>query len=208
LLLGSLLVITALAALWMWRPNSRPTQQADTRATDHATAAGAKTVTPALGALKSATASTGIAPTAPATATLQPPQPEAAGAAAPLVPPDATAATQLPAAGPSTHAKPRISTKRAPDATALTQALRKRQGQLEACFKQHSLALEGQPTTQLEFELAIDGTPTRVQLSPRRLTETALGQCLLRVARNTPFPPQPRAVSFVIPLTASASRGG
>jgi serine/threonine-protein kinase len=95
-----------------------------------------------------------------------------------------------------------------PDAGALTRALRKQQPRLEACFKEHSVGLEGAPTTRLEFDLAQDGTLTRVDLSPRTLGGTLLGQCLLRVARSTPFPAQPRAVSFVIPLTANSTRGG
>ncbi|MEY4581226.1 MAG: hypothetical protein RL701_5929 [Pseudomonadota bacterium] len=200
--LGTLLAVTTLAALWLWRPQPRHEPDQHTGSVT----AGAKTVTPALGALKSATPNppTAVAPVPAITAT---PRPDTT-AASPLIAPEpaliaASAAPQPTAA--AAHTKPR--SKRTPDASALTQALRKRQSKLEACFKQHSLALEGQPTTQLEFELAIDGTPTRVELSPRRLTETALGQCLLRVARHTPFPPQPRAVSFIIPLTASASRG-
>jgi len=122
---------------------------------------------------------------------------------------DATrvAAGSKPAGHATTSAKP--SPKRAdPDAGALTRALRKQQPKLEACFKEHSAAVEGAPTTRLEFDLAQDGTLTRVDLSPRTLSGTLLGQCLLRVARSTPFPAQPRAVSFVIPLTANSTRGG
>lgn len=98
--------------------------------------------------------------------------------------------------------------KRAPDANALTRALRKQQPRLEACFRQHSVSLEGNATTQLVFDLDANGKLTRVELSPQMLTGTSLGQCLLKVARSTPFPAQPRAVSFVIPLTARTSPDG
>jgi hypothetical protein len=93
-----------------------------------------------------------------------------------------------------------------PDPNGLTRALRRQRTKLEACFNQHSIQLEGHATTQLLFDLAEDGTQTKVELSPPLLTQTDLGQCLLRVARSTRFPPQPHAVSFAIPLTASTSK--
>jgi hypothetical protein len=93
-----------------------------------------------------------------------------------------------------------------PDPNGLTRALRRQRAKLEACFNQHSIQLEGHATTQLLFDLAEDGTQTKVELSPPLLTQTDLGQCLLKVARSTRFPPQPHAVSFAIPLTASTSK--
>jgi serine/threonine-protein kinase len=89
-----------------------------------------------------------------------------------------------------------------PDARALTQAFRKQQSKLEACFKQNSVSLEGRPTTQLAFDLDAAGKLTRVELTPQVLASTPLGGCLLRVARSTAFPAQGRAVSFAIPLSA------
>jgi serine/threonine-protein kinase len=102
--------------------------------------------------------------------------------------------------------EPRKNKPSTPDASALTRALRKQRPRLEACFIKHSVALEGHATTQLAFDLATDGTLTHVEVSPTLLAQTELGQCLLNVARSTRFPPQPRAVSFTIPLTASTSR--
>ncbi|MET0390828.1 MAG: protein kinase [Polyangiales bacterium] len=146
------------------------------------------------------------------------PQPLTPPAAAlPVAPADATSPTRSnepthasePSGEPSSVAQPDKRPRRSgPDANALTRAVRKQQPKLEACFKEHSLSLEGQPTTQLMFDLAERGTVAKVELSPSKLATTSLGQCLLRVARSTPFPPQPRAVSFSIPITASTSRGG
>jgi serine/threonine-protein kinase len=102
--------------------------------------------------------------------------------------------------------KPRPTKAAGPDPNALTRALRRQRTKLEACFNTHSLALEGHATTQLIFDLAEDGSQTKVELSPPLLTQTELGQCLLKVARATRFPPQPHAVSFAIPLTASTSK--
>ena len=92
-----------------------------------------------------------------------------------------------------------------PDPHALTRAFRKQQPKLEICFRQHSVSLQGRPTAQLEFDLDAAGKLTRVVLAPPVLASTALGGCLLQVARSTAFPAQGRAVSFAIPLSA---RGG
>jgi serine/threonine-protein kinase len=125
------------------------------------------------------------------------------------LPPLPTAVTPPPPVDPGpppTAANPDPKPKTTPDASALTRALRKQRPRLEACFIKHSVALEGHATTQLMFDLATDGTLTHVEVSPSLLAQTDLGQCLLNVARSTRFPPQPRAVSFTIPLTASTSR--
>jgi serine/threonine-protein kinase len=142
---------------------------------------------------------------------LHPPPPAASSSTPPS--PSAAASDAVDRAAKTTDRpepgseRPRAGKRATPDAAALTRALRKQQPKLEACFKEHSLSLDGQPTTQLVFDLAQDGTLRHVELSPRTLAATSLGQCLLRVARTTPFPPQPRPVSFVIPLTASTTRG-
>jgi serine/threonine protein kinase len=96
----------------------------------------------------------------------------------------------------------------APDPAELTRAFRKQQPKLENCFRTHSAGLEGAPTTQLEFDLDASGKLTRVDLSPRMLANTPLGQCLLQIGRHTAFPRQSRPVSFVIPITAHASPDG
>jgi serine/threonine-protein kinase len=92
-----------------------------------------------------------------------------------------------------------------PDPHALTRAFRKQQPKLEICFRQHSVSLQGRPTAQLEFDLDAAGKLTRVVLAPTALASTALGGCLLQVARSTAFPAQGRAVSFAIPLSARGS---
>jgi len=127
----------------------------------------------------------------------------------PIVPPapsarePETTATAAPAAPAHPERPVRKETKRGgPDARALTQAFRKQQPKLEVCFKQHSVSLEGRPTTQLDFDLDAAGKLTRVALAPQVLASTPLGECLLRVARGTPFPAQGRPVSFAIPLSA------
>ena len=131
-----------------------------------------------------------------------PSEPEVTQPVAPVAP-QPTEATRPPVEPEApVEAVKRTKPKRGPDAQSLTQAVRRQQPKLEACFKQHSVSLEGQPTTQLEFDLAASGELTRVALSPKALAGTALGECLLAVGRGTKFAAQPHAVSFAIPLTA------
>lgn len=112
--------------------------------------------------------------------------------------PGASAEPQPARTGTTSERKPR-----GPDPRDLTRAFRKQQPQIEVCFKQHALSLEGQPRLQLEFDLNAKGKLTAVQLSPAAVASTALGQCLERVARATTFPAQGEDVSFAIPVTAS-----
>jgi len=144
---------------------------------------------------------TGASPQPPIRVVTLPSDPEPAPATGPVVQQPA-AAVEPPPQPPATEPVKRTRAKRGPDAQSLTAAVRKQQSKLEACFKQHSVSLEGQPMTQLEFDLAASGELTRVMLTPRALAGTALGECLLAVGRGTTFPPQPHAVSFAIPLTA------
>jgi serine/threonine-protein kinase len=102
---------------------------------------------------------------------------------------------------PNSVAQKRDKAKR-PDAQGLTLAMRRQQTKLEGCFKQHSVALEGQPVMQLEFDVDSSGKITRIDISPRALANTELGECLLAVGQRTKFPEQPKPVSFSIPLTA------
>ena len=100
---------------------------------------------------------------------------------------------------------PRATGARAPDAQELTRAFRRQQGKIEGCFKQHAAAIQGLPTLQLEFALDAAGKLTAVRVTPEALAVTALGQCIKKVAGETHFPAQGKAVSFAIPLSASRS---
>jgi hypothetical protein len=135
-----------------------------------------------------------------------PPNPVATTTPKPPVQQPIAATTPPETPDPAASDKTKKTKTAAPSASALSRALRKQRPKLEACFLNHSVALEGHATTQLMFDLAADGSQTNVELSPKLLTQTALGQCLLNVARSTRFPPQARALSFTIPLTASTSR--
>jgi hypothetical protein len=118
---------------------------------------------------------------------------------------EAARPNRAPRARPNPNPSPK-----SPSPQGFTQAMRKQQPKLQACFAQHSLSLEGQPVTQLAFDVDESGKPLRVELMPRALLKTSLGQCLLGVARATVFPAQARPVSFTIPITArrAATTGG
>jgi serine/threonine protein kinase len=136
-----------------------------------------------------------------------PPAPAIRVVAQPIAPPTAAPveAQHVPAAAAQVERpvhKEERPRRAGPDPRALTQAFRKQQPKLEGCFREHSVSLEGRPVTQLAFDLDAAGKLTRVELAPRALAATALGECLLRVARTTVFPAQGRPVSFAIPLSA------
>jgi serine/threonine protein kinase len=133
-------------------------------------------------------------------------QPQPSAAVPTSEAPAGEGATARDNARPSRSGRAHAATK-PPSPQGFTQALRKQQPKLQACFAQHSLSLEGQPVTQLAFDVDENGKPLRVELMPRALGKTSLGQCLLGVARATSFPAQAHPVSFTIPITARRAGG-
>jgi serine/threonine-protein kinase len=94
-----------------------------------------------------------------------------------------------------------------PDPEALTRAFRKQESAMTGCFSRHAVSVEGMPVVKLTFSLKADGKLASVQLTPDSLSQTALGQCIKKVASDTRFPAQGKPVSFAIPLSASRGRG-
>jgi hypothetical protein len=128
----------------------------------------------------------------------------------------ATVATETPqivqenAAAPATTERqgtPARARPRGPDPEALTRAFRKQESAMTSCFAQHAVGVEGMPVVKLTFDLQADGRLASVHLTPDNLSQTALGQCIKKVAGNTHFPAQGKPVSFAIPLSASRGRG-
>ncbi|HJL14059.1 MAG TPA: protein kinase [Sandaracinaceae bacterium LLY-WYZ-13_1] len=100
---------------------------------------------------------------------------------------------------------PRPQRPRGGRAAALTAAFERRQPQLRRCFSEHTLELEGRPQITIRFEVGRSGAVESATLSPAALAPTALGRCLLGVARDTSFASQPAPVAFRIPIRV---RGG
>lgn len=88
-----------------------------------------------------------------------------------------------------------------PDATRLSATFRAQQPKVERCFASHVSDLE-QPQVSIRFKADSAGRVTSAELVPSSLSSSALGQCLLGVARSTSFGPQGRDVTFTIPITA------
>jgi hypothetical protein len=85
----------------------------------------------------------------------------------------------------------------------LTRAFASHRGAVRACFEQHTLELTGSPRIEVVFRIGRSGRVESASLEPANLVGTALGGCVLRVARQVSFGPQARPVRFSIPLTAS-----
>jgi hypothetical protein len=89
-----------------------------------------------------------------------------------------------------------------PNLSELTGAFRKQKGKIHRCFEKHKTSSELSQNVSVLFTLQPSGKVNQVQLSPKSLNGTDLGNCLLTVSRATTFPPQSDAISFRIPLSA------
>ena len=90
----------------------------------------------------------------------------------------------------------------------LSRAFARRQGEVGRCFAEHAAGVVDTPSLLLRFEIDAAGTPTRVEVLPPELGQTALGACIARVGRATRFPPQGGPAAFRIPVSVRADRGG
>lgn len=119
--------------------------------------------------------------------------------------PPASAPVELaPAANDAAKPQPARNVKPAREtgASALSRHFARRQSALEACFQRYAAELQGRPEISVIFEVATSGRVSSATLSPAAINGTPLGECLLSVARTTDFGPQPKPVSFSIPLLA------
>jgi serine/threonine protein kinase len=89
---------------------------------------------------------------------------------------------------------------------ALNRAFAKRSGALQGCFARNADALQGSPQVTIRFQVGVSGAVESASLQPAALTGTALGGCVLDVARKTVFPPQEKPVAFSIPFQASVTK--
>lgn len=113
-----------------------------------------------------------------------------------------------PPAGPGRVASPGR-TGRAPKSGtsgALSRALARHERALGACFDRHAAQLEGTPEIAIRFEAAPSGAVRSAALVPGSLDGTALGSCLLEVARGVAFGKLEETTRFTIPIHASNNR--
>jgi hypothetical protein len=103
----------------------------------------------------------------------------------------------------ATTAKPErtAATAAVPDPRALTHIFGRKQARVEACFHKYQAALAGLPEVSLHFRVDEAGEVAEATLSPPDFASTALGACLLDVARSTHFGALRNGVAFRIPLS-------
>jgi len=150
-------------------------------------------------------------PTPSATTTVQPP--EAAGPDG-TPPPDngsPSAATTTEEPGTPTASATNVATKRktavhtrtadGADPRNLTRAFSRQQGKVEQCFAQFPEQL-GSQSLSIKFQISTSGSVETAELSPPAVASTALGRCLVTVAKGATFPAQQESIAFRIPITA------
>jgi serine/threonine-protein kinase len=101
---------------------------------------------------------------------------------------------------------PETTTSSPASGNTLTSAFQKQRGRVEACFRQHSG--EGEtPQLTVRFQVEASGAVKSAELQPASVAGTALGACIVGIARSTRFPASSAPVAFSIPITArKASR--
>jgi len=132
------------------------------------------------------------------------PAPSAAAPVAPASGSPVTSTSALPtAAAKAAHVADGSSA--SSSGSTLTAAFQKQRGRVEACF--HQNPSEATPQLTLHFQLEANGAVRSAELSPSGVAASALGSCILGVARGTHFPSGDAPVSFTIPITARKTGG-
>jgi eukaryotic-like serine/threonine-protein kinase len=91
--------------------------------------------------------------------------------------------------------------------STLTAAFQKQRGLIEACFRAQPSDAAALPQVTIHFQIEPSGVVRSAELSPASVYGSALGGCLLGVARATQFPAGDAPVSFTIPITARKAAG-
>jgi serine/threonine protein kinase len=89
--------------------------------------------------------------------------------------------------------------------SSITAAFQRQRGRVEACFRTHASDGEQQPQVTVRFQVDPSGTVRSAELQPASLNGSALGGCILGIARSTRFPVSEGPVTFSIPITARKS---
>lgn len=87
----------------------------------------------------------------------------------------------------------------------LSHAFAKQGGALSECFRRFGTEIGGSPQIIVGFNINEQGQILSVELLPRELAQTPMGQCFIDVAKKTKFGPQKEPMSFKIPATVRRS---
>jgi hypothetical protein len=117
----------------------------------------------------------------------------------------ASGATAVRAPAVGSHAGEGAAAPRPGSAEALSRVLSGRQDQIAACFSKQAVDISGAPALSVHFETDTGGHVLAAHVLPPSLAGTPLGRCIETVARATEFGPQPKPLSFRIPMTARRS---
>lgn len=128
-----------------------------------------------------------------------------ANAPAPAVAPATSSLPGSPAAASRPRSADPGSASASGSGSTLTAAFQKQRGRVEACFRQSPDAATPQLT--LRFQVEPSGSVRSVELTPASAASSALGGCILGVARGTRFPAGDAPVAFTIPITARKTGG-
>jgi len=93
-----------------------------------------------------------------------------------------------------------------PEPAALTSRFAREQPRVQRCFATHANAESSLGELTIEFHVASSGTVDKTILLPAQLASSALGTCLLEVAKSTRFPRLTRSVTFRIPIQARVAQ--
>jgi hypothetical protein len=88
----------------------------------------------------------------------------------------------------------------------LARAFQRQEGKIQGCFRDHAGSVQGEPRISVNFQVDATGAVQNAIVSPSAVAGSALGQCLLGVARSTNFGSQPGPLSFSIPIAARVVR--
>jgi len=86
--------------------------------------------------------------------------------------------------------------------SALSATFQLQQSKIESCFERFAQDVVGRPNLSVQFQVQVDGSVKSADLTPAALSSSAMGGCLLQVARATRFQALEEPMSFSIPITA------
>jgi hypothetical protein len=140
-----------------------------------------------------------------ATPTVVATQPQTAAIAAEPMAPPVPEAPEPEAA--ETAQAPSTRSAATPDAKVLTRVFGRRQARVQSCFTKHAAQLPSVPPLSVHFDVDESGQVAEAAISPPEVAASALGRCLLDVARSTRFGPLRHSVSFHIPISVEKVSG-
>jgi serine/threonine protein kinase len=102
----------------------------------------------------------------------------------------------------SSAPKPNTPVPVGPEPLLLTSTFAREQPRVQRCFAAHADNSDSLAEITLGFHVGLGGTVETVDMTPARLASSALGTCLLDIAKNTRFPRLTHSVTFRIPIQA------